>query len=296
MRLSAARLAAESLRALPRTRLSRAMGRLADLKGPRPLVERAIEAFTRYYGIDMSEALIPADGFSSFDAFFTRKLKPGVRPLDPDPEAILSPADGRLDDVGPIATDASLRIKGRTYGVQELLADPALAARYEGGHYFIVYLSPRDYHRVHAPVSGRIVESRYIPGTLYPVNEIGTEYIDRLFARNERVSITQESEQHGTVTSVMVGAIGVGRISLSFDDLQTNLGYRPGVRHYGPSVAGATSPGSTAPSLDRGEELGVFHLGSTVIVFVSAACRLDLVAHPGDVVRMGRALAHGAAR
>src|SRR5690606_25730671 len=138
------------------------------------------------------------------------------------------------------------------------LGDAEAATRYEGGTFFIVYLAPRDYHRVHAPVDGPVERIRYVPGTLFPVNSIGTEHVPRVFARNERVVIVQRSPRFGEVTTIMVGAIGVGRIGLAFDDLKTNLGHRPGVREYGPD----------APRMRKGDELGVFHLGSTAVVLV----------------------------
>lgn len=195
----------------------------------------------------------------------------------------MSPADGRIEDFGPIEADGTLLVKGKPYAVAELLGDPGEAARYLGGSYFIVYLSPRDYHRVHAPVAGRIVRMRYVPGTLYPVNSIGLDHVDRVFAQNERVAIVQEGPIHSEVTTVMVGAIGVGRIGLAFDDLETNRDLEASVKHYG------------ASGLDRakGDELGVFHLGSTAIVFTTPAARLAFRIEAGATVRMGQAVATG---
>lgn len=280
MAVRAARLAASSLRALPRKRLSRALGRLADVQGPPPLLGRAIRTFAGVYGVDLDEAVVPEGGFATFDDFFTRRLRPGARPSDPDPDAILSPADGRLEDLGEVAPDAHLRVKGRRYAVAELLGDGAEAARYEGGAFFIVYLSPRDYHRVHAPAGGSVSQVRHVPGTLFPVNTIGLNHIDNLFARNERVAIAQDTDRHGRVTTVLVGALGVGRIGLAFDDLQTNMGRQHGVQQYG----------ADGPRLERGEELGVFHLGSTVIVFIEPGARLRLERREGDAVRVGQAV------
>ena len=256
------------------------MGRLAGFEGPKPLVERAVRTFVRAYDVNMDEAIVPPDGFRSFDEFFTRRLKPGARPVDPDPNVILSPADGRVEDLGPIEPGATLLVKGRLYDVPDLLGDPESAARYEGGSYFVVYLSPRDYHRVHAPVTGPVEQLRHVPGTLFPVNAIGTEYVPRLFARNERVAVVQRSQLHGEVTTIMVGAIGVGRITMSFDDVVTNDGQPGGVRRY-----------ADGPVLERGEELGTFHLGSTAIVFTTPDAPLRRVVEPGAVVRMGRPLA-----
>ncbi|HJL34316.1 MAG TPA: archaetidylserine decarboxylase [Polyangiaceae bacterium LLY-WYZ-15_(1-7)] len=260
------------------------MGRLADLRAPSPLLEQAVDAFARSYDIDLGEAVVPPGGFKTFDEFFTRKLREGARPADPDPGAVLSPADGRVEDLGPIDPEGSLLVKGRRYEVAELLGDAASAERYRGGSYFIVYLSPRDYHRVHAPVSGAVVELRHVPGTLYPVNAIGVTHVPQLFAKNERVAVVQRTERRGEVATIMVGAIGVGRISVCFDDLVTNVGRAPGVRRYG----------EDGPPIERAEELGVFHIGSTAIVFVppeAGASRFVVTA--GAQVRVGQAILRG---
>lgn len=286
MAVRAARLAADSLRFLPRKRLSRALGRVADLRGPQPWVDGAVRTFSRAFGVDLSEAVVPQGGFETFDDFFTRRLRPGVRPVDPDPTAIVSPADGRLEDLGEIGAGAVLHIKGRRYEVGELLGDPAAASGFVGGSFFVVYLSPGDYHRVHAAVGGAVTELRHVPGTLWPVNAIGVQYVPSLFARNERVAVRQRSERHGEVATVLVGAIGVGRIGLAFDDLRTNTGRAGGVKSFG----------EAGPRLERGGELGVFHLGSTVIVFVPPEVPIRLVKQSGDRVRVGEAVArHGEA-
>ena len=280
---SASRLAAQMVRVLPRKRLSRALGTLTSARAPQPIVDAAVRAFVRIYDVDLSEVEVPEGGFRTFDDFFTRRLVDGARVVDPDVRAIVSPADGRIEDLGTISAMGELVVKGQPYTVADLLGAPSAAAEYEGGHYFIVYLSPRDYHRVHAPTCGSVQYVRYVPGTLYPVNRIGTDHIPQLFARNERLAIVQEGNVHGTVTTMMVGAIGVGRIGLSFDEVETNCGHEPGVRSY------ANSP---IPR-DRGDELGVFHMGSTAIVMTPPECKLEIVAERGAAVRMGECMARG---
>lgn len=283
---SASRLAAQTVRVLPRKRLSRALGGLAASRAPQRLVDAAIAAFVRAYDVDLSEVDMPPGGFRTFDDFFTRKLLAGARVVDPDPRALVSPADGRIEGFGEITSEGELIIKGQPYTAAALLGDPDAATGYEGGHYFIVYLSPRDYHRVHAPTCGSVQCMRYIPGTLFPVNRIGTDFIPQLFARNERLAIVQEGAVHGVVTTIMVGAIGVGRIGLSFDDVQTNRGDTPGLRSY------ADSP---IPR-DRGEELGVFHMGSTAIVMTPPECELEVFVEQGASIRMGEVMAKGGRR
>jgi len=238
--------------------------------------------YRRAYDVDMGDYVVPPGGYPSFDAFFTRELKPGTRPLDPDERSVLSPADGRIEDFGVIDGDARLLVKGTQYEVGELLGDPHAAAEFENGRFAIVYLSPRDYHRVHAPVSGPVTMVRHVPGTLYPVNAIGLRHIPMLFARNERVVVMQRSERFGRVATIMVGAIGVGRISMSFDDsIITNDGSGAGLRVYG----------DDPPHLERGEELGIFHLGSTVILMLPPGADARLLGDGGHRVRMGEALA-----
>lgn len=276
----ASRVAAEVLRVLPRKHISRAMGRLADLEGPSPLVQSSIRAFVRAYDVDMSEAVIPAEGFASFDAFFTRELKDGARTPDPRADVVVSPADGRVEDLGRIETDAKFRVKGFDYTVAELLGSAEEAEHYRGGAFFIVYLSPRDYHRVHAPVDGRVRRARHVDGTLYPVNSLGLRYVKRLFARNERV-VTIQASDFGEVATVMVGAIGVGRISMSYDErIVTNQG----------AVGAPIDYGDVGPQLRRGGELGRFHLGSTAIVLLGPAHDYRFMVQAGKRVQLGEAI------
>ena len=281
MQLSPARLAADALRLLPRKRISRALGAIAATRAPQRFVQRAIDTFVRAYDVDMEQAVVPSGGYRSFDDFFTRALEPGARPIDPDTKAITSPADGKIEDFGPVDLASSVTVKGKPYRVGDLLGDVGLGAAYQGGNYFIVYLSPRDYHRVHTPVAGQVSAARHVPGTLFPVNSIGTDFVPQVFARNERVVTLQESPEHGQVVTIMVGAIGVGHISMSFDDIVTNKGRESGLKQYGKRGA----------QLERGAELGVFHLGSTAVVFLPPGEALEWCVKPGEMVRMGQRVA-----
>jgi phosphatidylserine decarboxylase len=276
----ASRVAAEVLRVLPRKHISQMMGRLADLQGPPPLVQQSIRAFVRAYDVDMSEAVVPAEGFASFDAFFTRELRENARVADARPDVVVSPADGRVEDFGEIADDARFRVKGFDYTVGELLGSDEEAERFRGGAFFIVYLSPRDYHRVHAPVDGRIRRARHVDGTLYPVNSLGLKYVKKLFARNERV-VTIQASRFGEVATVMVGAIGVGRITMSYDPrFVTNRG----------RVSDPVDYGEHGPALVRGGELGRFHLGSTAIVLLGSGHDYRFMVEAGKHVRLGEAV------
>ncbi len=263
--------AAQLLRALPRVRLSRAVGRLCD----RPLspgVSRVIaRAYARAYRVDLSEAERADDGYASFDAFFTRRLRSGARTIER--AGVVSPADGRLEATGPIDAGARLFVKGKPYDVGDLVGDERQAARYVGGSFAVVYLSPRDYHRVHSPVDGDIVAVNSLEGDLFPVNAIGERHVPRLFVENHRVAIEIQTQTLGRVTAIMVGAIIVGRISV------TVLGPgRPaaGRRELEPPVAVA-----------RGDEIGIFHIGSTVVLLTEAPARISREAGP---IKYGEAL------
>ncbi len=257
------------------------MGRLADITAPTPFVRGVIQTFTRVYDVDMDEAVVPHGGYDSFNAFFTRELRPGMRTVDMRDDVVVSPADGRIEDLGPIEPNAKLFVKGFEYDVGELFGAPEEAARFQGGTFFIVYLSPRDYHRVHAPVDGRVRRARHVDGTLYPVNSIGLTHFPKLFARNERV-VTVQSSRFGEAATIMVGAIGVGRISVSFDPrIVTNRGQAAQTLEYG----------DTGPTLARGGEVGRFHLGSTAIVLLGPEHRFRFAVKQGATVRMGQAVA-----
>jgi phosphatidylserine decarboxylase len=241
--------AAQLIKALPRVKLSNAVGKLAELEEP-PLVTEAVrKVYCNAYSVDMDEAEQPGP-YSSFDAFFTRQLKSGARQVADS--QLVSPADGALSALGPIDEASVLTVKNQPYRVDELLGDAAEAARYRGGQFAVVYLSPRDYHRVHAPVDGELQEVRGIGGDLYPVNELGERYVPRLFVRNNRVVIPIETSAMGRVSLVMVGAAIVGRISVIGVDA--------------PAVPSGKTKLNPAVSLKRGDEVGIFHLGSTVVL------------------------------
>jgi len=284
------RAAVQILRVLPRERITRLVGRVTEAHVPPRLLKPVLSLYGRAYRVAWDEAVVPAQGFTSFNDFFTRKLRDGVHHIDPDPSAVVSPADGRLEDEGPIDAGCTFTIKGQTYDAATLLGSAEDAARYAGGRYFIVYLSPRDYHRVHSPVAGRVSLARHLPGTLYPVNQFGVAHVPQLFARNERVFVQVESA-FGSVAVVLVGAFVVGKISLAFDGpARPPHGGAPRTQRYVPD---------DGPALARGGELGAFLLGSTVVVLLPPAAADDpnpqwSPVRPSEVraVRMGEALVH----
>lgn len=269
---------AQFLRVLPRARIGQALGRLADHRWSPPLGRAVVSVYSRVYDVRLDDC-VDSGGWSSFDAFFTRRLRDGVRTVDPDPHAITSPADGRIESMGPIDGQGTFTVKGRPYSVAELVGDEREAARFLGGAGFVVYLSPRDYHRVHAPVGGTIRRIRSMPGDYFPVNAIGVKHVANLFCRNRRVAIEIDADgQLGRVTVVMVVAMIVGRITtVGVDARDVPLGdhvFEPPLR------------------VARGDEIGVFHLGSTAVVLAEKRAAGAWLVGEGPV-RYGQALLRG---
>ena len=259
--------------------ISSTMARLADARLPPAILRRLIRGYIRAYGVDMTEVAEPIESFPTFNHFFTRRLRDGARPVAGEAGTVAAPADSRLSSIGRLPREARLDpIKGRSYEVDALLGSAEDAAAFAIGVHATLYLSPSMYHRVHSPVDGRIVSWRYIPGRLFPVNSLAVRHVPGLFAVNERVSILIDSADHGRVAVVLVGAANVGRISLAFSSLVTNTG-------------GAAAHETPAAPIEvrRGDELGAFNLGSTVVLLI-ADPRLEPAAAAGSLVRMGQGL------
>lgn len=272
--------AAQVLRILPRTRITRAVGKLADARVPPSVASAVVRLYARAYRVDLEECERPPEGWDSFDSFFTRCLRTGQRPMPEDPRVVVSPADGKIESFGPVVAGGHFSVKGRPYRAAELVGDDEEAARYEGGQFCVVYLSPRDYHRVHAPVDGVVSVVRSFAGELYPVNAIGERHVRSLFAINRRVIVPIDSEHHGRVTVVLVGAMVVGRITVPFvEGRDVPLG------------AHAVEP---AVRVGRGDEIGIFHLGSTAVVFFEP--RVDPIACTPGAIRYGTPLCQPSAK
>lgn len=260
--------------------LSRVAARCADLRLPGPLLRGLIRAYARAYRVDLGEAAGPPESFESFNAFFTRRLRDGARHVDADPEVLVAPCDARLQSWGGLAGDGRLeQIKGRAYSVAALLGCEDDARAFRAGVHATLYLSPAMYHRVHVPADGRIVAWRYVPGRLFPVNGPAVRQIDGLFARNERVAVRLDSERFGPLAVVLVGAANVGRISLAFTELRSNTGQAARAERLDPPRA-----------VRRGDELGAFNLGSTVVLLAADPTLVPAGPAQGDVVRMGQPL------
>ena len=266
----------QAQKVVPQHRLSRVVGKIAASENP--IVKTAvIAAFKTKYGIDMSIAeQTNALKFKSFNDFFTRGLRTGVRAVDADSTAIVSPADGAISQLGKIENGDVFQAKGQKFTVENLIADPQLAQPFKNGEFATVYLSPRDYHRVHMPFAGTLTETLYVPGELFSVNQTTAENIPGLFARNERMVCLFDTEL-GRMAVVLVGAMIVAGIE-------------------------TVATGKVKPSgrielnqhnlfLEKGAELGRFYLGSTaVILFEENKMQWDEKFKANSTVLMGEAL------
>jgi phosphatidylserine decarboxylase len=270
------RLAVGALRRLPVHALSRLAGRLAAWRLPGPLQRAEIRLFGGLVGVDWDEVRDPIEQFQTLQQFFTRALEPGVRPIDPAPDALVSPCDGSWGAAGRVESGMLLQLKGRPYSLADLLGDTAEARAYEGGAFATFYLSPRDYHRFHMPCDATPLRARYLPGHLFPVNAIGLHGVEGLFAENERIVATFVAPGGTSLCLVAVGATMVGKVHVDFDDLTTQAGGRREERVY-----------PDARRYAKGEEWGRFEFGSTlVLVAKPGALRVD-AEEPGSPLRLG---------
>ena len=283
------RLLLAILSRIPRALASRAFGRLADLAIAPALRAPLIGAFARLVGARVDEAEQPLREYASLNAFFTRRLAPGSRVWPTDGSVVTSPVDGMLTRLGSIEDGCLVQAKGRRYSAAALLASDEAAARFRGGLYATIYLGPRHYHRIHAPLAGRLRSASCIPGGLFPVNAAAVAEIPDLLAANERVVCSLAGDA-GRIALAAVGAYNVGRISTAFDPewgggeggWVTNR-RPPGERRreYRPPLTVA-----------RGQEIMAFHLGSCVILLLERQSYEWLPGlTPGGEIRLGDALA-----
>ncbi|MEE4145696.1 MAG: archaetidylserine decarboxylase [Halieaceae bacterium] len=267
---------------LPQHLVSRCAGWLADLQRPLWLKNWLIHIFVRHFRVDMSEAANPDHtSYASFNAFFTRPLREDARTLaDAD---IVCPADGAISQLGPVQGGRIFQAKGQSFSAWELLGgDPERAAHFTNGSFATIYLAPRDYHRVHMPLAGRLTATCYIPGKVFSVNQVTAENVPRLFARNERL-VCYFDTAAGPMAMVLVGAMIVAGIETVWSGQVTPATSQP-VHH--DHVA---TPRTI--ELAQGEEMGRFKLGSTVILlFGPDAVEFDAAYTAGSVTRLGEAL------
>ncbi len=277
---------------LPQHTISRIVHRLARSHRV-PLRHAFTQWFIDRYGVDMTEAgESDPRAYPDFNSFFTRALRPGARPLAQGENQICCPVDGFVSQLGAVHGTTLLQAKGHAYSVRPLLGgSEAHAERFRGGRFATLYLSPGDYHRIHMPLAGRLTEMVHVPGRLFSVSPACVEAIPDLFARNERVVCLFETEV-GPMAAVLVGAINVGSIETVWaGEITPPHGRRVTAIEYAPD-------GNTAVALRKGEELGRFNLGSTVIVLFGpdSAVRWASGPGPGARVRMGQLLGEAGGR
>lgn len=260
------------LTALLRRALSGAVGWLADRRVPTPMRAGLYRTYARATGADLAEVRPPLEAYPSLGAFFVRRLVDGARPFPDDPTQLPSPVDGRVQWCGRVDGESAVQAKGRHYSVRELLGDVGPGVELDGASAWTLYLSPRDYHRIHAPVTSRLLEVRWVPGDRRPVRPKTLASVDRVLSTNERAVLHLESDR-GPYFMVFVGALNVGRIRV--------VGVRP-------ADEGVQEP---PPTFERGAEIGRFEMGSTVVLVWprGGPVPLDELA-PGTPLRMGQSI------
>lgn len=267
---------------LPQHTLARAVYRLTRCEWP-PLKNFLIRAFCAWFSVDMSTAenTEPA-AYRHFNEFFTRALRHGARPIATGPDAIICPVDGSISQIGALTGEEMVQAKNRSYDLESLLAGDQEAVRaFTDGRFATLYLAPRDYHRIHMPVTGKLRRMIYVPGRLFAVNNHTTRVINRLFARNERVISLFDTEL-GPLAVIMVGALNVGSMETVWAGPITPAPKR---------AITTTDYRERQIVLQRGQELGRFNMGSTVILLF-ARKRIEWLSHlrADDPVTMGTAL------
>jgi phosphatidylserine decarboxylase len=282
---------------LPQGSLSRAFGSVADVPLARPLRRPVLGAFARAVGIDLSEAEHPLEEYGSLNEFFVRRLRPGARSWPAGDRVLASPVDGIVGQLGRVERGRVVQAKGRWYSAAELLADPDAAEAYDGGSFVTLYLSPRHYHRIHAPCGGAIGRAEHLPGALLPVNAAAVAHVPDLFSRNERL-VAYLDGALGKVAVVAVGAYNVGRISAAFDPEWTGgeattgaATARAGSVTNRRGAAGMAHLYDPPVPVEMGDEIMAFHLGSTVVLVLepdAPPLRADL--RPGAPILLGEPL------
>lgn len=263
--------------------LSRLAGRLTEVRIPwfkNLLIRLSISRFK----IDLSDALeTDPEKYTCFNDFFTRALRNDARKIDTRTTCIISPADGAISQASSINAGQMIQAKGKNFSVASLLNVPTYSdLPFLNGSFATIYLSPSDYHRVHMPFAGTLRECRYIPGSLFSVNEMSTKHIDQLFSRNERL-ICRFDTEFGDMALVLVGAMLVAGIESAWHGH-----YHPGLRHTIRDKAEAEG----RYQFNKGEEIGRFKFGSTVIMLLPRGIRLEEGVMAGQAIQMGSALAH----
>ena len=270
---------------LPHHPLSRLVYWLTRQGGP--LVTPAINWFIKAFRVDMADAQITeVERFKTFNEFFVRELKPGARPIDLNEDRLVSPVDGTVSQCGDIMNDHLFQAKGQFYTVEDLLGDESLAKHFSGGRFATIYLAPYNYHRIHMPLAGILRKMIHVPGRLFSVAPWTVRAIPRLFARNERL-VCHFNTSAGPMAMVLVGAINVAAIETVWSGLVTPPKGKK-ITH--------SSYEHTEKRLKKGEEMGRFNMGSTVILLTSRRVTWNPKMKAEATLKMGQAIATFIAR
>jgi len=266
---------------LPQHAISRIVFKLTRIQSP--LVPKAIELFCKAFDVNLEEAVNPdPKSYRTFNEFFTRALKPELRPIAKT--KLVSPVDGTISQFGQIVNGSLLQAKGIDYSLEALLGgNPERAKRYQNGHFITIYLSPRDYHRIHMPCAGKLTEQTHVPGRLFSVAKHTVNTIKGIFARNERVIASFDSD-FGPMAVILVGAINVAAIETVWAGLITPP--------RGETITSKVYRDKRI-QLEKGEEMGRFNMGSTVILlFPEGAPSFNKSLHVDQAIKMGQALSN----
>ncbi|MBN2040232.1 MAG: phosphatidylserine decarboxylase [Spirochaetes bacterium] len=266
---------------MPKGFISRIFGFLTRIRFPKFFLNYVIKKYCEGYKVNTEEINYPGKGFRTLDDFFTRKLKQGVHQVDSGRNSIVSPVDGRIDQFGKIDGNRIIQAKGIDYTVNALVPSDT-AQRFIDGHFITLYLSPADYHRIHSPADGKITGYFAVPGKLFTVQEFLVNGIKGLFTKNER--LISYIENRNTLFAVCkIGAMNVGRITLSYSGIVTNRFFRKREELFFKK--------DSQSDISRGDELGVFHLGSTIILLFQKDTVKFAEIETGQKVRMGQRIA-----
>jgi phosphatidylserine decarboxylase len=269
------------LKILPKGLISRIVGYITRIPLPSFILNSVTSLYCNRYKVNREEIHYPEGGFRSFNQFFTRRLREGVHVIDSAEDSVIAPVDARIEQFGEIVDTSIIQAKGVDFSLSDLLPSD-IYHFFVDGSFITFYLSPADYHRIHMPVRGALKGYYCIPGKLFTVQEFMVRGLKGLYSMNERV-ISYIETARGMVAECMIGAMNVGRISLSYADVQTNGAFRKRREYF--------FPDENKPHLEKGEELGVFNLGSTIILlFEKDMIRFDRI-ELGSRIRMGERFA-----
>ncbi|TWX52500.1 phosphatidylserine decarboxylase [Colwellia hornerae] len=272
---------------MPKHLISRLAGKFAAAQCGR-VTTKAIEAFIKHYGINMSEAKLKnAEDFTTFNDFFTRELEDGARPINNDEATLCYPVDGAISQQGDITDGRLIQAKGFDYSLETLLGGSYNTAKpFQGGKFSCIYLAPKDYHRIHMPMAATLREMIFVPGDLFSVNPLTANNVPNLFSRNERVVAIFDTNS-GPLAMVLVGATIVASIETTWAGTITSPRKKGIFRESYPA------DGADAITFEKGDEMGRFKLGSTVVsTFAPGMIEFTVDAHAGTVTRLGELYAN----